>query len=110
MRKTFVPVWIALMTWCAMSLPALSSESYCGRLLYMPGSFELLHRNMNIWFDEDTRDPKNLTEYLNTHVKQALSCYCIVGSLKPIVVQGHKNRYLFTEVSSLTTCLGKVIR
>ncbi len=108
MRKTFVPVGIALMTWCALSFAALSSEVYCGRLLDMPGSFELLHKNMNIWI-EDTRDPKNLTEYLNTQVKR-LSCYCIVGSIKPIVVQGDKNRYLFTEVSGLTTCQGKVIR
>jgi hypothetical protein len=83
---------------------------YCGRLLYMPGSFELLQKNMDIWVDEDTRDPKNLTEYLNAQVKRALSCYCIVGRFKPIVAQGDKNRYSFTEVTSLATCDGEVLR
>jgi hypothetical protein len=78
MRKTLVPVGIAL-TWCAPALPALSSEAYCGRLLYTPGSLELLYKNMNIWINENTRDPKNLAEYLNTQANRALSCYCIVG-------------------------------
>jgi hypothetical protein len=96
----------------ALSGPSLAAQGYCGRITSLPDAWQIHTSEKTIWLvgnSEGPPDPKDIYGFLNTHLDCEKICCCILGSVKE-ERQPRRTLTLFTEVTGLKTCSGKVLR
>jgi hypothetical protein len=88
------------------------AKDFCGRITSLPDAWLVHTPGSTVWFnafDPPVSDSKAVYEFLNTHHDCDKVCCCIAGSVRTDR-NPRRTSIVFTEVTGLKTCSGKVLR
>jgi hypothetical protein len=90
-----------------------AAQDFCGQIQSLPDAWLILDKSSKIYFSADTTGPtdqKDVYVYLNkNHSDSDRRCYCITGTVTR-QSRGTGVVRVFTEVTGLKTCEGKILR